>query len=142
MAVMVNLAAVLSSVSEHLRRADVRGGSEQGQHAEFGQNRFPAAAEADELMQRVHRPTGRDAVSDNLQRRRNNFQRPPASAERRHDRACQHAKADDLVLVLHHRADPHAERSRHPRVKAERKENSEQVVTQVDLEDELSEPKA
>ena len=133
---------VLSSVSEHLRRADVRGGSEQRQHAEFGQNRFPAAAEADELVQRIHRPAGRDAVSDDLQRGRDDLQRPPASTERRHDRTRQHAEADNLVVLLHHSADPNAKGSRHPGVKAERQQNGEQVVTQVDLEDELSEPKA
>src|SRR5438445_2599837 len=75
------------SISERLRRADVCGGGEQRQHAEFGNDRFPAAAEADKLVQRIHRPTGRDAMSDNLQRRRNNFPRPPAAAERRRDRS-------------------------------------------------------
>src|ERR1051326_416913 len=97
--------------------------------------------EADELMQGIHRPTSRDAVSDDLQRWRDDFQRPPASAERRHDRARQHAQADDLVLVLHHGADPHPERSGHPRVEAERQQNGKKVMAQIDLEDELSEQK-
>src|SRR5205823_7411842 len=35
------------SISEHLRRADVCAGGEQRQHAEFGEDRFPAAAEAE-----------------------------------------------------------------------------------------------
>src|SRR5436189_179481 len=128
-----------TSISEHLRRADVRAGGEQRQHAKLGKDRFPAAAEADQLMQRIHRPTGRDTVSDDLQRCRHDFQRPPASAKRRHDRACQHAKADDLVLVLHRRADPHAERSRDPRIDSECEQDGEQALPQVDLEDELAE---
>src|SRR5207248_8725105 len=50
------------SISERLRRAEVRAGGEQRQHAEFGKDRLPSAAEADELMQGIHRPTGRDEV--------------------------------------------------------------------------------
>src|SRR5438477_4716336 len=87
-----------TSISERLRRADIRGGGEQRQHAEFGEDRFPAAAEADKLVQRIYRPTRPAAVTDGLQRRRYDFQRLPASAERRHDRARPHADASDLAL--------------------------------------------
>src|SRR2546422_56130 len=63
-----------TSISEHPRCSDVRAGGEQRQHAEFGEDCFPAAAKGDELMQRIHRPTGRDAVSDDLQCCRDDFQ--------------------------------------------------------------------
>src|SRR5439155_16272076 len=56
------------SISEHLCRADVRAGGEQRQHAEFGKDRFPAAAEADKLVQRIHRQTHAYAVGDISQR--------------------------------------------------------------------------
>src|SRR5438552_15924430 len=68
-----------TSVSEHLRRADVCAGGEQRQHAEFGKDRSPTAAEADELVQRIHRPTGRHAVSNDLQCGRHDLQWPAAS---------------------------------------------------------------